>query len=119
MKKYWVTVENDVFDKLNKLANDEGLSIGALSAKHLTSLVQKEPSQLETALKKMTDNLENKNDPYPFNISGIVNDDEMWNKLTRSEKMIMAKSLSRYIKDHEDRFEVYKVENSVRFYRLK
>ena len=67
----------------------------------------------------MMENLEQKNDPYPFNVSGIINDDELWNSLTRSEKMTIAKSLSRYIKDHNNRFEEYKVENSVKFYRLK
>ena len=123
MKKYWVTVEDDVFLKLEELARREGMSVGAFSARHLTALTEdggKTGEDLtKTALRRMRENLEEKQDTIPFNVSGIVNDEELWGKLSRSDKMIMAKSLSRYVKDHEERFELYKIENSIRFYRLK
>ena len=46
MKKYWVTLEDDIYEKLNELAKEKGLSVGALSAKHLASLVEEKPDQL-------------------------------------------------------------------------
>ena len=125
MRKFWVVLEDEAFDKLDTLAKGNSMSIGTytkeLVMKHISddSNNSKDSlSNLEEALAEMKVTLEyNKTKTgCTFTVADLVKN--TWNKLTRSEKMICSKTLKKMV-DETKELEIASTVRGVNFYKFK
>lgn len=124
MRKYWVTLEDAVYDNLQRVANERGTSVGTLTKEIVLSYLKETEtdnelfeSNIEELIQKMKTKLEKMGaDSNPFIVKDLVGGDE-WDKLSRSEKMICSKSLARYINEHPDSFVFHSAKNCVNYYK--
>lgn len=121
MKRIMLSLEEEVYDLLEKRADESGASVSALAKELLTAELVK-----ATDIKGLTvsdihamiiHGLENRPAGEEFFICNLF-PPSIWASMSRSEKMVASKALSREIRKDE-RFAISSVRNKVNYYIRK
>lgn len=122
MRKYWVTLEDSDFKRLERIADEKGTSVGAISKEIILTYLKNSygsaayVSDLEKLIQEMKDKMVSMtSDSEPFIVKDLIEDDT-WATLTRSEKMICAKALARFVAESNE-FYISGTKNSIHYYK--
>lgn len=123
MRKYWVTLEDSDFKRLERIADEKGTSVGTISKEIILTYLKKNHgnaaayvSDLEKLIQEMKDKMVSMtSDSEPFIVKDLIEDDA-WAALTRSEKMICAKALARFVAESNE-FYISGTKNSIHYYK--
>ena len=121
MRRYWVTLEDSDYDKLEEIANSKGTSVGSASKEIILAFLGNDSKknsisieQLILSIKSQMDDMSSES--APFIVKDLIS--EEWSALSRSDKMICSKALARLVSENDD-FIVYTVKNGVNYYKHK
>lgn len=123
MRKYWVTLEDSDFKRLERIADEKGTSVGTISKEIILTYLKNNHgnaaayvSDLEKLIQEMKDKMVSMtSDSEPFIVKDLIEDDA-WAALTRSEKMICAKALARFVAESNE-FYISGTKNSIHYYK--
>lgn len=121
MRRYWVTLEDSDYDKLEEIANSKGTSVGSISKDIVLAFLGKNNKREGMSIEQLILSIKSKmedmsSESSPFIVKDLI--PEEWSALSRSDKMICSKALARFVYE-DNNFYVYTVKNGVNYYKHK
>lgn len=120
MRRYWVTLEDSDYEKLEKMANSRGVSIGSLSKEIIVAFLGKDSQNNAISIEKLVLSMKEQMDNMTSESNSFIVRDMIpeWASLSRSDKMICSKALARLVAENDD-FDVVAVKAGVNYYKHK